>query len=179
MIELWIRLIIIFIRWAFIAISYQNNSYILWMPLWVWAIAWAAIDTIIWILIGSMSTRSSTYFHLFQSTLSAYFWWFLKATHLMHHIAIDISRKLICRTLIWVSNTLILTCWMLSILISRHSMIMFASSCTNIPITLTHSSNCSQSFSISFILVCHELSSSSTIQHCCCILISNCIFSSL
>jgi len=150
------------------------------MSLWIWCIAWTAANAIIWFLSRTLSSWSSTYFHLFYSTLCANFWWFLKATQL-HHVAIYISSwKFICWTLVWISNSLILSgsrVWIISTI--DHRLIVFICSGSYISVTLTQRTNCTKPFSFSFILICHKLSSITTIQHCCSVLISNCILSCL
>ena len=132
------------------------------MSLRVWAIAWTAAYAVI--SSCGMRSSSSSNFHWFYSTLSANLWWFLEATHLhIHHIAVYIaSWEFVCWTLIRISNTLILTGGVLSIRIA-HRMIMLVHTSSNISVTLTHSAYSSKSFSISFILICHELSSVSAV----------------
>ena len=132
------------------------------MSLWVWTIAWSAAYAIVWFWSSCVSSWSSSNFHWFYSTLSAHFRWFLKASHLphVHHVAIYVATwKFIGRALVRISNTLILTSCILSISIIAHGMIVFICTSSYISVTLTQSSNCSKTFSFSFVLICHELSS--------------------
>ena len=129
--ELRIWLIVILIRGLFTTISNQYNSNVLWMSLWVGAVAWSTAYAIV---------SSSSHLHCFYSTLSAYLWWFLEAAHLhVHHITVDIaSRELVGWTLIRISNTLILTRGVVIIGVA-HCVVVFVDTSSHISVTLTHS----------------------------------------
>jgi len=135
--ELRIRLIVIFIWGLFSAVPNQNNSNVLRMTLWIRAVAWTTAYTIV------SSSCMSSYLHCFYSTLGANLWWFLKAAHLhIHHITVDIaSGKLVGWTLIRISNTLILAGGVVIVSIA-HGVTVFVDTSTNISVTLTHSANC-------------------------------------
>lgn len=146
--------------WVLVAVANQHNSHILWS---LGSISLATIQHMsIWIRIRGrpMSSWSTSNFHRLHGTLTIYLGWLLvlKRSHLhLHHVAIDVAREFVCRTLIWISHTLIL----MGVLGVAHCVTVLVLDGSHVSITLWKSSDCGKSFALRFILVGHELSSAS------------------